>query len=294
MTIPLLDGRRALAPLALALPLATLACGAAADRGSSPAAAVPVRPVRVLAVHPHDAKAFTQGLIWRDGHLFESLGLRGHSALREVDIASGHVLREVKLPSDEFGEGIEEVGGRIFQLTWQEGIVHLWRASDFAPLRTFHIRDEGWGLAWDGLRLIQSDGSSTLYFRSPDDFRVLGSLKVSRDGQPAAYLNEMEYVDGSIYANVWQSDEILRIDPASGRVVEVFDASGLLDPEARAHADVLNGIAWNPRRRIFYLTGKLWPKLFEVELRLQPAERRRSAGRVLLHQIRQEHDAARQ
>jgi len=251
--------------------LATLACCVAAwTRGvlavEPNAPPVPVRPVRVRAVFPHDPKAFTQGLLWRRGHLYESLGLRGRSALREVELESGRVLREVELPADEFGEGLAEAEGRLFQLTWQQGIVHVWRLSDFAPQGQMSYRGEGWGLAWDGKRLIQSDGSSTLRFRSPADFSELGTLRVLRAGRPQAYLNELEFVDGRIYANVWQSDEIVRIDPASGEVDEVFDASGLLSEHESRHADVLNGIAWNPDRKVFYITGKLWPSLFEVEL----------------------------
>jgi len=251
-------GSVALAAASLALAAPT-ACGGTAPevaRGS----------VRILAVRPHDPAAYTQGLLWHAGRLYESVGHYGRSALREVDPESGRVEREVKLPAEEFGEGLALAGGRLFQLTWKEQIARVWRLDDFAPAGALRFEGEGWGLAFDGRRLVQSDGTSTLTYRSPDDFRVLGSVRVLREGLPVHYLNELEWVEGALYANVWMSDEIVRIDPASGEVNAVFDAAGLLDPETQAEAEALNGIAWNPERRVFYLTGKLWPRLFEVEL----------------------------
>lgn len=254
---------------AVALAAASLApgCGGSAvsEKGIAPLA---VRPVRVLAAYPHDASAFTQGLLFRDGKLYESLGLEGRSALREVELTTGKVLREKKLPAQEFGEGLALVGDRLVQLTWQNGVAHVWRRSDFAALGEEKYENEGWGLTYDGNRLIQSDGSAKLTFRSPGDFSILGVLQVERDGRPAAYLNELEWVDGALYANIWQSDEIVRIDLAQGRVTAVWSAAGILSDEQRERADVLNGIAWNPASRRFYLTGKLWPQLFEVELSL--------------------------
>jgi glutaminyl-peptide cyclotransferase len=237
-----------------------------AGGGSRTSSRMPVRSVRVLAIHPHDRTAFTQGLLWHEGRLFESLGLEGRSRLREVDLESGRVLREVALPGNEFGEGLAMVGNRLFQLTWREGVAHVWRREDFAALATFRYSGEGWGLAYDGARLIQSDGSARLTFRSPEDFRELGTLDVVRDGSPEAYLNELEVVGGALYANVWQSDEIVRIDLGTGHVTAVWSAAGLLDAEDAAGADVLNGIAWDSARKRFLITGKLWPKLFEVEL----------------------------
>jgi glutamine cyclotransferase len=229
---------------------------------------LPVRPVRVVAVHPHDPRAFTQGLVFHAGRLFESLGLEGRSALREVELASGRVLREVRLSPEEFGEGLALVGDRLVQLTWRNGVAHRWRITDLTPAGAHRYAGEGWGLAYDGRRLIQSDGSATLTFRAPEDFSVLGTLGVRRDGRPEPYLNELELADGALYANLWQSDEIVRIELASGEVRAVWSAAGLLSEAERAGTDVLNGIAWNPGARRFYLTGKLWPKLFEVELPL--------------------------
>jgi glutamine cyclotransferase len=252
---------------ALALGAAAAACGAGAPTAPPPRAApLPVRAVRVVAVHPHDPAAYTQGLLCHAGRLYESLGLAGRSAVREVEIATGRVLREEKLPPREFGEGLALVGETLVQLTWRDGVAHRWRVADFAPLGDLRYQGEGWGLAFDGERLIQSDGSATLALRSPADFALAGTLAVTRDGRPAAYLNELEWARGALYANLWQSDEIVRIELATGRVTAVWSAAGLLDDAARARADVLNGIAWNPESGRFYLTGKLWPQLFEVEL----------------------------
>lgn len=237
--------------------LSGAAAGAAAARGE----------LRIVAVHPHDPSAFTQGLVWDRGRLFESLGGYGESSLREVDLGTGAVRREVALPRHEFGEGLALVGDRLVQLTWREGVARIWRRDDFAPAGTFRYSGEGWGLTYDGSQLVQSDGSSTLTFRDAADFTPRRTVNVVRDGRPAPYLNELEWADGAIYANVWQSEEILRVDSASGQVTAVFDASGLLAPDERIAVDVLNGIAWNPDTGRFYLTGKRWPKLFEVELR---------------------------
>lgn len=251
--------------------LALAACAPPSAPAAAPAvasAAVPVREVRVVAIHPHDPRAFTQGLLFHDGRLYESLGLEGRSSIREVEVATGRVLREAELPPHEFGEGIALAGDRLVQLTWKNGVARFWRLADLAPAGEARYEGEGWGLASDGRQLIQSDGSATLTLRSPADFAPLGTLRVHRDGRPAAYLNELEFADGALYANVWQSDEIVRIDLASGEVTAAWSAAGLLDEEERSGVDVLNGIAWNAASRRFYLTGKLWPKLFEVELPL--------------------------
>jgi len=245
-----------------------------AAAGEATAAETPPAPhrgeVRVVAVRPHDPGAFTQGLLWHGGRLYESTGGYGASTLREVAPETGEVLRQARLPRAEFGEGLALAGDRLVQLTWREGIARFWRPADFAPLGTATFAGEGWGLAFDGRDLIQSDGSATLVFRDPVDLSPRRTLRVTRAGRPEAYLNELEWADGALYANVWHSDEIVRIDPASGAVTAVFDAAHLLTPEERVGVDVLNGIAWNPGTRRFYLTGKLWPKLFEVELVVPP------------------------
>jgi glutamine cyclotransferase len=247
------------------LALLALSCAGGGGAGAAPAP-LRVMPVRVLAVLPHDPAAFTQGLAWVRGRLYESTGLYGSSSLRELDPSTGRILRSIALAADEFGEGLTEIGGRLVQLTWREERARLWTLPELAPAGTLSFRGEGWGLASDGRELVQSDGSGVLVFRAADDLRPLRHVAVRRDGRAVPYLNELEWADGALYANVWQSDEILRIDPGSGEVTGAWDASGLLDPSARARADVLNGIAWDPERRRFFLTGKLWPSLFVAEL----------------------------
>ena len=249
------------------------ACSAPAPAPAAPDAspgrsAVAVRSVRVVGAYPHDREAFTQGLLFHGGTLYESLGREGRSAVREVEVATGRVLREARLPGREFGEGLALVDERLVQLTWRDGVARAWRRADFAPAGEHRYEGEGWGLAYDGHRLVQSDGSATLTFRSPADFAILGTLRVTRDGRPEPFLNELEFVEGALYANIWGSDEIVRIDVASGEVSAVWSAAGLLDPVERERTDFLNGIAWNPATNRFYITGKLWPLLFEVELPL--------------------------
>jgi glutaminyl-peptide cyclotransferase len=235
----------------------------------SPAAAAkaPERlALKVLEVRPHDPEAFTQGLLLDHGTMFESTGLNGKSSLREVDPKTGTVKRKVDVPRQLFAEGLALVGDRLIQLTWQEGKALVYDRASFRKTGELAYQGEGWGLCWDGTRLVMSDGSDRLTFRDPKTFAVLGSVAVTVGGRPAYQLNELECVDGVVYANVWQTDDILRIDPRDGRVTAVVDASGLLTREERLKTDVLNGIAWDPESRTFLLTGKLWPKLFQVRL----------------------------
>jgi glutamine cyclotransferase len=222
--------------------------------------------LKVLAVRPHDPEAFTQGLLLDHGTMFESTGLNGKSSLREVDPRTGAVKRKVDVPRQLFAEGLALVGDRLIQLTWQEGVALVYDRASFQKTGEMRYEGEGWGLCWDGTRLVMSDGSDRLTFRDPKTFAVLGSVAVTVGGRPAYQLNELECVDGVVYANVWQTDDILRIDPRDGRVTAVIDASGLLTREERLKTDVLNGIAWDPESRTFLLTGKLWPKLFQVQL----------------------------
>lgn len=220
--------------------------------------------VEIVRVLPHDSGAFTQGLVWNGRTLYESTGLLGRSSLREVELETGRVLRRVALPPHVFGEGLALVGGRLVQLSWQNGLALVWDAATFEPRGEHRYAGEGWGLCYDGRRLVMSDGSSTLAFRDPATFAETGRIGVTRDGDPLPHLNELECVGGSIYANIWQTDDIVRIDPASGRVTAHIDARGLLGPAERAGVDVLNGIAYRPETGTFLVTGKLWPKLFEV------------------------------
>lgn len=243
---------------------------AAASAATVPAAGVAAPPpavrlrVDVLASHPHDPRAFTQGLLWHAGALYESTGLQGSSSLRRVDLATGRVLAKVDLEPELFGEGLALADGHLEQLTWTSGRALLYDLSSFERVGERTYPGEGWGLTFDGRRLVMSDGSDRLTFRDPETFAATGSLTVVLDGRPVVRLNELEYAEGSVYANVWQTDEIVRIDPVSGRVTALIDAADLLTPEERSHADVLNGIAFDPERRVFLVTGKLWPKLFEV------------------------------
>lgn len=222
------------------------------------------RKVKILGSVPHDPESYTQGLVWSEGMLYESAGHYGQSSLRQVDPKTGKVLRSVKVPPQYFAEGLARVGNRLIQLTWNEGTALLWDLATFERRGDLPYSGEGWGLCTDGQRLIMSDGSDRLSFRDPATFATTGSVNVVLDGRPAMRLNELECVDGAVYANVWQSDEILRIDPATGRVTAVIDASGLLTPQEAGRAEVLNGIAYKPETKTFLLTGKYWPKMFEV------------------------------
>ncbi|HUO38322.1 MAG TPA: glutaminyl-peptide cyclotransferase [Mycobacterium sp.] len=226
--------------------------------------AVPVlRPI-VLAEIPHDPTAYTEGLELDGPNLYESTGIMGQSPsqLRELDPATGVLRRAAPVPHGYFGEGITVVGNRIWQLTYRDGVAVEWDKASLAPVREVALTGEGWGLCRDGDRLVRSDGSSRLHYQDPADFTETGSVSVTRDGTPVNGLNELECVDGQVWANVWPSDEIVRIDPATGLVNEVVDATGLL-PGPRPRADVLNGIAHFDAQE-FLLTGKCWPLMFRV------------------------------
>lgn len=228
----------------------------------------PVSGFRVVAEYPHDPEAFTQGLVFIDGELFEGTGLNGASTLRRVDLASGDVLEGVALPRRFFGEGIAVLGDRIYQLTWQNGVALVFDRETFEVVDTFSYETEGWGLTTDGTRLIMSDGSDRLFFRDPETFAELDSVQVRDGDTPVTRLNELEYVNGEIWANVWQTDSIARIDPASGEVLGWIDLSGLLADSDRPQTPdaVLNGIAYDAESGRLFVTGKLWPKLFEIEV----------------------------
>ena len=244
--------------LATAAAVAVLGAGC----GSAPAGVEQLRPA-VLAELPHDPAAFTQGLELSGGSLFEGTGLVGQSQLRELDPDTGAVRRAVPIPTALFGEGITVVGPRIWQLTWRDGVAIEWDAATMTPLRQVAVDGEGWGLCRDGDRLVRSDGTDRLRFHDPATFAETGSVAVRLDGRPVTELNELECVDGQVWANVWRTDRIVRIDPADGRVTAVVDASGLLDPDRRAGTDVLNGIAHLGGGE-FLLTGKRWPVTFRV------------------------------
>lgn len=220
--------------------------------------------IDVLREFPHDIGAYTQGLLWYEGKLYESTGETGKSDLRRLDPTTGAVERVIDLDPSLFGEGLARVGRRLIQLTWKSEIAFVYDLDTFETEDDFTYVGEGWGLAFDGRRLIMSDGSARLTFRDPQTFDETGDLLVTLRGLAFRNLNELEWVDGSIYANVWQQDIIVRIDPRSGEISEVIDAAGLLSLSESRGTDVLNGIAYNPESQTFYITGKLWPKMFEV------------------------------
>lgn len=269
----MLTGRRARGArgFLLGLLLAALAAGCGdAD------AETPIRRLapRVAAEWPHDARAWTQGLVFEGGVFYESTGIYGRSSLRRVAPESGGVLNIHRLEDEFYGEGLALAGERLIQVTWKSGTGFVYRQSDFALERTFEYEGQGWGLAWNGERLILSDGTPELRFLDPETFEVTGRLTVLREGEPVQGLNELEWVRGELYANVWPTDWVAVIDPGSGRVTGEFDLSGLrsrFDSEGAesspaAPPDVANGIAYDAEGDRLFVTGKFWPKVFEVRL----------------------------
>jgi glutamine cyclotransferase len=252
-----------------------LAAGAAvfgASGGLCAQEAAPLLSWRVAAEHPHDPEAFTQGLFLRDGALYESTGRYGLSSLRRVDPATGRVLARRDLPAAYFGEGLAEHGGRLYQLTWRENVVLVFDAATFDALDQKRLPTEGWGICHDGTSFVVSDGTSVLRRYDPAGFAPGERIRVTAGGAPVEWLNELECVDGRILANVWQTDRVAVIDPGDGRVAAWIDLSGLraflprLSPEA-----VTNGLAYDPATGRLWVTGKLWPKIFELEMdRLPP------------------------
>jgi glutamine cyclotransferase len=227
----------------------------------------PVARYQVVHVYPHDPQAFTQGLSIVDGVLYEGTGLNGRSTVRKVKLENGEVLQVQKIGQEYFGEGIAVWHDRIFELTWRSGIGFIYDRASLTRVGTFTYAGEGWGLTHDGVRLIMSDGSASLRFLAPATQRETGRIEV-RDGRtPVENLNELEFAKGTVLANIWQTNRIARIDPHTGRVVEWIDFSGLLSPgDAAQGADVLNGIAYDAANDRLFVTGKLWPKLFEVKI----------------------------
>lgn len=226
---------------------------------------------RVVQEYPHDCGAFTQGLVYEAGSLYEGTGLRGRSSLRKTDLATGRVERIRKLADPYFGEGITVFDGKIIQLTWRSRVGFVYDQQTFELQGTFAYPTEGWGLTHDDRRLIMSDGSDLLYFLDPGTYQRLGRVRVRDGREPVGRLNELEFINGNVYANVWQTDRIAVIDPGSGRVRAWVDLNGLLKPaDRRVPVDVLNGIAFDPGTERLWVTGKLWPKLFEIELTACP------------------------
>ncbi len=227
---------------------------------------------RVVNVYPHDPEAFTQGLLYVDGALYESTGLEGRSTLRRVKLETGEVLKSLSLAPVHFGEGLTHWGERLIQLTWRSRLGFVYDRADFKLLDQFHVRGEGWGITQDGTRLILSDGTDRLQFLDPVSFAPMGTLRVHDRGTPIRNLNELEFVKGEIFANIWQQDLVARISPRTGEVTGWLDLGplrNLLGHEASA-AECLNGIAHDSEKDRLFVTGKFWPKLFEIELQSRP------------------------
>ncbi len=221
----------------------------------------------VVQVYPHDPQTFTQGLIFEDDIFYESAGLYGQSSLRKVDLATGEVLQQVDLPAVYFAEGLTAWGDQLIQLTWQEHRGFVYDKNSFSQVGVFEYATEGWGLTQDGERLIMSDGTSTLYFLDPETFEVLDRVTVTDQGREIVNLNELEWIRGEVFANIWQTDDIVRIDPETGEVLGWIDLTGLLPEEERSpETNVLNGIAFDSQDNRLFVTGKLWPRLYEIRL----------------------------
>ena len=231
----------------------------------------PVYTYQIVNTYPHDPGAFTQGLVVEDSVFYEGTGLNGRSSLRRVQRTSGEVKKMISLSTSVFGEGITVYDNKIIQLTWQSHIGFVYDKETFEEIRSVSYPTEGWGITYDGSRFIMSDGSSQLFFRDPVTFEELGRVSVTDEGQPVSRLNELEYVKGEVYANVWQTDRIARINPTTGKVTAWIDLSDILSAEDRqATVDVLNGIAYDTQHDRLFVTGKLWPKIFEIKLVPKP------------------------
>lgn len=230
---------------------------------------IPVYGYQVVKTFPHDPMAFTQGLVFHDGYFLEGTGLEGRSSLRKVEISTGKVLQKIDIDSKYFGEGITLFKDKIYQITWQTNQAFEYDLETFKRLKSFTYSTEGWGITHDGTKLIMSDGTATLYFRDPETFKEIGKVTVKDDNGEISLLNELEYIKGEIYANIWGTNTIARIDPKTGKVVGWIDLTGLLKPEDMKpghQVDVLNGIAYDEKADRLFVTGKLWPKLYEIKL----------------------------
>ena len=240
----------------------------------------PVYHYRVVGSYPHDRWAFTQGLVYDGGFFYEGTGLHGRSSLRKVEPTSGRILKEVRLEPSHFGEGVTIIGNRIVQLTWLSRVGFVYEKTSFRILQRFTYTREGWGITHDGKRLIMSDGTSVLRFLSPKNFREISTLGVHDEKGPVTGLNELEYLQGAIYANVWPTDRIAVIDPRTGRIKAWIDLQGLLGEKDSRGVDVLNGIAYDARNDRLFVTGKLWPRVFEIRSEFQPSLPGRTGGRA--------------
>jgi glutamine cyclotransferase len=237
--------------------------------GSGARAAVPIYGYDVVHSYPHDPAAFTEGLFYLNGYLYESTGLEQHSSIRKVRLETGEVLQKYDVPPQYFGEGIVNWHNRIVGLTWRSHVGFVYDLKSFKPLKEFHYDGEGWALTQDGSQILMSDGTSEIRLLNPQTLLQTGRIQVTLDGKPVENLNELEWVKGEIFANVWQTNWILRIDPHDGRVVGAINMSGLLAPSdfVKGQTDVLNGIAYDAKGDRLFVTGKNWPRLFEIRLK---------------------------
>ena len=228
---------------------------------------IPVYTYKVVNTYPHDRSAFTEGLVFKDGVLYEGTGLQGYSSLRRVKLETGEILQIRELPPQFFGEGVTIYGNKIIQLTWQSHTGFVYDKYSFKLLQEFNYPVEGWGITHDGEHLIMSDGTETLHFLDPETFEEVSQIEVSANDIPVTRINELEYIQGEIYANIWQTERIARIDPLTGQVIGWIDLKGILSPEDHSEkVDVLNGIAYDAKNDRLFVTGKFWPKLFEIKL----------------------------
>jgi glutamine cyclotransferase len=230
----------------------------------------PARQVsyEVVNSYPHDPTSFTQGLLWADGGFYESTGLYGQSKLQRLEFPSGKVLKQLTLDPELFAEGLALVDTRLIQLTWKSHRGFVYEKDTFRVLQEFTYDTEGWGLTFDGKNLILSDGSSDLFYLDPQTFKPTRKLGITMNGQPVPELNELEFIEGEIWANVWQTDLILRIDPSTGQVTSFLNLKQILSPSDRKGSeDVLNGIAYDAQQKRIFITGKLWPRIFEIKLK---------------------------
>ncbi len=228
---------------------------------------IPIYSYKIIQSYPHDPQAFTQGLVFEDGFLYEGTGLYQFSSLRKVDLETGNVLQIRENPDQFFGEGITIFGNKIIQLTWQSKIGFVYDKNTFNLLQEFHYPYEGWGITHDGKHLLISDGTSTVHFLDPDTFKEIGKIEVYENNTPVTRINELEYIKGKIYANIWQTDLIAIINPLNGSITGWVDLRGILsDRDFIERIDVLNGIAYDEIGERLFITGKFWPHIFEIEL----------------------------
>ncbi|HPI20302.1 MAG TPA: glutaminyl-peptide cyclotransferase [Candidatus Kapabacteria bacterium] len=223
--------------------------------------------VKVVRTYPHDTSAFTQGLIYHNDFLYESTGLKFFSTIKKMDLEKNKVLKSIKIPGNYFAEGIAIVGNKIYMLTWETNVCLVYDLKTFEQIGSFDYYGEGWGLTFDGNALIMSDGTNNLRFLNPEDFQILRALNVQENNRPIQNLNELEYINGEIWANIWMTNNIIKIDPNNGNVTAWIDLSDLLDYfDKNRKIDVLNGIAFDKKTNRLFVTGKLWPLIFEITL----------------------------